>query len=136
MKKIKHLLLTLLIAISPQFLLAHGQDKPGPHGGAIQMPGAFHTEVLDKKDGSFAVYLLDMEFKNPSIKNGSVKAVVESKGKKIDLVCERKRDHFLCKGPKTINGSRLLLTAIREKAQGNEIVYDLPVSIESRGGDM
>lgn len=27
-------------------LFAHGEDHPGPHGGRIQMPGAFHTELI------------------------------------------------------------------------------------------
>lgn len=128
-------LMTITLSVS-QFVFAHGQDKPGPHGGAVQMPGAFHTEVVDKKDGSFSVYLLDINFQNPSVKDASVKAQVETSGKRSNLACEEKVDHFICKGKRAQSGSRLLITATREKAQGNEVAYALPVKIEKEGGAM
>ena len=43
-------------------LFAHGEDKPGPHGGYIRMPGSFHTEVVKEKAG-YRVYLLDINWK-------------------------------------------------------------------------
>jgi hypothetical protein len=108
---------------------AHGQDKPGPHGGAIQMPGAFHTEVVDQRNGSFTIYLLDINFQNPSVKDASIKAyTLSANGDKQNLLCETKVDSFVCKGIKPKAGSRLLITAVREKASGNEVSYPLPIA--------
>ena len=40
---------------------AHGEDKAGPHGGFIRMPGAYHTEVVPVSKNQAKVYLLDMQ---------------------------------------------------------------------------
>lgn len=44
--KITKLLLTSAIALSWSSSFAHGEGKPGPNGGEIRMPGAFHTEAI------------------------------------------------------------------------------------------
>ena len=53
----------VLLIFSSSIANTHGMDKLGPHKGYVQMPGAFHTEVVQDKDGSFRIYLLDVEFK-------------------------------------------------------------------------
>ncbi len=70
---------TLFFAIVTTLSLnvfAHGEDKPGPHGGFIRMPGAFHTEVVKEKEG-YRVYLLDINWKNPSVLDSAVLASIE-----------------------------------------------------------
>jgi hypothetical protein len=120
-----------LIAITSLFTpyqsSAHGGDVPGPHGGAVEMPGAFHTEVIDKKNGVFEVYLLDVEFKNASADGSKVDGFVDSKGQKSKLACVVKDDHFVCSSENKKSGSKLHLFATREKSPGNEVVYKLPV---------
>lgn len=116
----------LLFAIS---ISAHGSDKPGPHGGKIQMPGPFHTEILNYQDKGFKVYLLDMNFENPVSKNSSVKAKIKTKEKEISLTCTPHPDHFYCeKNSSNIkNEVELSILAERNFAKGIEIKYQLPL---------
>ena len=53
--------MTLGALFLPGALLAHGTSEPGPHGGEIRMPGAFHVEAL-AVDGRLRVYLLKHVF--------------------------------------------------------------------------
>jgi hypothetical protein len=117
----------------PTVAFGHGFDKPGPHGGAIQMPGAFHTEVVDKKNNSLEIFLLDMNFQNPSVKNSSLKVFTIAKGRKTDFECAMDTEKYVCKGnlPKT---GKLHVIAQREKMQGNEAIYDIPVKPVAGGG--
>jgi hypothetical protein len=116
-----------ILAISDVTAFAHGQDKPGPHGGAIQMPGAFHTEVVEK-NGSFEIYLLDMGFTNASVKDAAVEAFIVSNGKRTNLGCVKGAESFICKTPtRPPKTGQLRIIAKRENSQGNEVTYDLPV---------
>lgn len=101
--------------------LAHGDDKPGPHGGKIDMPGAFHTEIVKKENG-FLVYLLDMDFANPSVKDSQVQATLKSAGKTQTLVCKTEKDYFFCTARVPKSGE-LSVKATREKAAGNEVIF-------------
>lgn len=122
--------LVLLNLVFGSLAFAHGDNKPGPHGGYIEMPGAFHTEVVPDPDGSFHIYLLDVEFKNPSTKESSVQASLASGSKKSELKCEvMEPAHFHCVPPgKTFKAKELVVTAKREKMQGNAVKYKLPLS--------
>ena len=108
---------------------SHGSDKPGPNGGYIQMPGAFHTEVVADSDGSYHIYLLDMEFKNQSVKDSDVKAWLKSGKKKIELNCKvMEQSHFHCmSSEKGFNSKELVVKAKRENMQGNDAIYKLPL---------
>lgn len=108
---------------------AHGEDKPGPHGGHIKMPANFHTEVIADKDGSFHVYLLDIQFQNPTVKDSEIKAFVKSGKKKINLKCAvMGENHFHCKGSKPITSGSLTLKAKREGTWASmDAKYDLPL---------
>lgn len=108
---------------------AHGEDKPGPHGGAIRMPGAFHTEVVSVNERQIQVYLLDIDWKNPSTKSGQVTASV--KGQKGVAGCVAKADHFVCDFPKNVSLAKtgeLMIEARREGQRGNTAVYALPLT--------
>ncbi len=94
--------LKIFIVLSSHFfffsLFAHGEDKAGPHGGKILMPGAYHVEVMKSESSKIVmVYLLDMFFKNPSTKNSSVKILKSAKDKKVLQTCVVKGDGFECK---------------------------------------
>lgn len=116
------LLFFLFILGGGEFALAHGEDKPGPHGGEIRMPGAFHTElVLDKggKKGAPAkIYLLDIEWKNPVVKDSAVSVAVDEKPAKE---CKPASDHFTCE---LGVGTKLTVTAKRAGQQGNAVTYE------------
>jgi hypothetical protein len=106
---------------------AHGEEKPGPNGGFIQMPGAFHTELVPVNKSSVKVYLLDMQWKNPTIKDSSVNLTY----KKRKANCKKQEDHFLCQF-KVLNLNKegeLGLVAMRENAQGNPQTYELPLRL-------
>ena len=104
---------------------AHGGDKPGPHGGFITMPAAFHVEVVPEGARKFKVYLLDAHFKNPMATNSSVTASV---GKSV-AKCAAQTDHFACEltdADLTKKGS-LTIDAVRDKQKGNSAKYELPL---------
>ena len=125
MKKV-YMMIALFYSISA---LSHGGDKPGPHDGYIQMPGAFHTEVVAGPQGSFDIYLLDVEFKNPTVKDSEVQAWLSSGKKKSDLKCDvMEQNHFHCVPSNTsFKGKELIVKAKREQMQGNEAKYKLPL---------
>jgi hypothetical protein len=109
---------------------AHGEDKPGPNGGSIRMPGAFHTELLIVDKNILQIYLLDMEWQNPKVKNSQVEVTL-SHAKNIKGKCQPQNEYFICKFPQEVNLSKkgqLLVASIRENQKGNDVTYQLPLS--------
>ena len=97
MKRLFVLLLFILGSYSIN-VLAHGEDTPGPHRGYIRMPGAFHTEVVQSGTNLFKVYLLDLQWKNPSVKNSTLE--VKLSGKKVlKADCKIIEDYYMCELP-------------------------------------
>ena len=125
----KQIFISLIITLSAVNILAHGEDKPGPHGGHIKMPANFHTEVISDKDGSFHVYLLDIQFQNPTVKDSEIKAYVMNGKKKANLKCSvMGTNHFHCKGSKPAKTGSLILKAKREGTWASmDAKYDLPL---------
>lgn len=126
----KTLLLLATIILSGLVASAHNENVPGPHGGRTQMPANFHTEVVADKDGSLHIYLLDMEFKNPSIKDSEVKAYLTmGSKKKVVLKCSiMDGDHFHCKGTKPVKTGTLVLKVKRNGTQASmDAKYELPL---------
>ncbi len=125
----KNLVLAFSLLLSTQSF-GHGEDKPGPNGGFIRMPGVFHTEVVpDQKDNSFHLFLLDLEFKNPTVKNSTVDATLELKRNKVTFKCEvMGGNHYHCKPNKDYakNSGRLVLKVKRDGANGTA-EYQLPL---------
>lgn len=114
---------------------AHGEDKTGPHGGFIRMPGAYHTEVVLVGKNQAKVYLLDMQWKNPTTKKSSVEVLLQQKGTTAPLLsCRAQGDFFLCNFPEgtdlTAKGT-LTVTSKRLEHKGNQTVYDLPLKLQS-----
>ncbi|BDA78012.1 hypothetical protein LPTSP3_g09420 [Leptospira kobayashii] len=130
MKIINHpaFLIAMMIASITGNLAAHGENKPGPNGGQIRMPGAFHTELISLGDKKFKLLLLDLNFENPITKNSSVNVAIQSNGRRENLKCETHPDHFYCFGnEKPIEkDAKLIVSSSRENAKGIEVIYPLP----------
>ena len=128
----KSAFLILILILFSERAFAHGMDKPGPHGGYIRMPGAFHTELVLVKPSTLKVYLLDINFKFPTIKESSVSALFVQDGKTTILTCSTKKDYFECNAPNVeFNESgSLKITANRMKNKGVEAVYELPLKFK------
>ena len=127
MIKTRKLIFTIVTAFSLN-LFAHGEDKPGPHGGYIRMPGTFHTEVVKEKNG-FRIYLLDINWKNPSVLDSSVTAFIQLGKKKTDLACEKMTDSYFCSSKLKEKGE-LNIIAKREGQMGDVSSYKLPLKFE------
>ncbi|MBY0414176.1 MAG: hypothetical protein K2Q18_08420 [Bdellovibrionales bacterium] len=126
----KQILFLLCLAISSN-AFAHGEDKYGPNMGYIRMPGTFHTELVSQKDGSFLVYLLDLQNKNPSIKDSSVELELRNGDDKRTANCSAINDHFLCKGIEgKITRGEITVKAKRLGIQAKEAVYKLPLTLK------
>lgn len=103
---------------------AHGEDKPGPHGGEIRMPGAYHTEAVPAGDKAVMIYLLDMNWRNPTLKESQVEASI---GKNV-ASCEPMKDHYHCVFAKgSLKKGTLIVKSRREGQTGHEAKYKLPL---------
>lgn len=112
---------------------AHGEERLGPNGGYIKMPGAFHTELVPAGKNAFKVFLLDIEWKNPSTKNSSVVLSFHS-ASKIEAKCGVEKNFYLCNFDSKVDLTKkgeLILQAKREGQVGNEAKYALPLTLES-----
>lgn len=122
---------SLILTTFPQLALAHGEDKVGPHGGFIRMPGAFHTEIVQTEKDKAKIYLLDMNWQSPSVKDAKVEVGL---GTKATVKCQAQEEsYFLCSFPKGTDLSKkgkLQVKAQREGQKGNEVTYELPLKLE------
>lgn len=101
------------------------------------MPGAFHTELKPLGPSSFDLFLVDMEWKNPSVENSSL-SVVLNQGKKDEatLDCRKKEDRYTCSLGKKRSfkkGDVLTIQASRMGAPGIPVKYPYPFLPASAG---
>lgn len=122
----KLLILIINIVSTSTMVFAHGEDKPGPHGGKIEMAKNVHTEVAADKDGSFHIFLLDGNIENPTVKNSSLEATIKSDKKDLKLQCSVMGEtHYHCKSKdKRSTSGKLLLKAKRDNVDV-EVSYEL-----------
>lgn len=125
------LILTALAGFAPISASAHGEDKPGPHGGQIRMPGAFHTELKLRDKRRVTLYLLDMEWKNPVTENSSLTVTfIRAKAKlQKDLDCKPAGAAFECSLPDKLSwksGDELRVLASRAGQTGIPVSYHYP----------
>lgn len=124
-------IVTLLsLLLSSEVTFAHGMNKHGPNGGYIKMPGAFHTELVDKGANMY-VYLLDMSFKNPTTADSTVK--IKYKGSiESEYSCTKTTDYFVCEKPNggLKNVNEVIINATRNNNKGREAIYELPLRLE------
>ncbi len=119
----KLILLAALFITQQTFAM---DNQLGPHGGQIKMTQNLHSEVNADKDGSFHIFLLDAQLKNPTIKNSVLGATIKSTKNEMKLNCSvMGGSHFHCKSkdvrPKV---GQLILKGSREKVEF-EVSYDL-----------
>ncbi len=126
----KKFLFAAIVLAGPSTVFAHGEDKLGPHGGYIRMPGGFHTEVKISGD-NLSVFLLDINWKNPSIKDSSVKVEYLLNSKSSTLSCVPAKTNFSCVLTKDFNANKgaLIVTAKREGMAGAAAEYPLPLKL-------
>ncbi len=120
-----------LVILSSSLAIAHGEDKPGPNGGFIRMPGAFHTELVAESANSVKVFLLDLEWKNPSVNKSDVQ--ITHNNSKTKAKCKIKENFYICVFPKSVNLKKkgsLKVNSTREGQTGNEVSYPLPLKLE------
>lgn len=119
-----------IVFIYSFFSYSHGEEKPGPHQGHIRMPGAFHTELVISSDQKIKIYLLDMNWQNPTVKNSNV--IVTYKAEKPEKAkCSVTSDHFTCEFSKKVDLTKigvLNIKAVREGNNGTIAIYELPLS--------
>lgn len=126
----------LLILSNAATAFAHGEDRLGPHKGYVRMPSNYHTEVLTAGSNRLKVYLLDISWRNPSVKDSSVQIMHRSStaaAKNTPAQCEIKGSYYLCTFPRGINLRRagtLVVNSQREGQKGIEVSYALPLRLE------
>ena len=129
----QYLIFNLLFFLSFQ-VLSHGEDKPGPHGGNIKMPGAFHIEIVPINSYQVSVYLLDMHFKNPTLKKSTLDLAIGS----VAAKCITKDNYYICDFPSSIDlnkQGKLVVKAIRENIKGSVVSYSLPLKLFKKPTD-
>lgn len=118
-------------------LWAHGENKRGPHGGYIRMPGAFHTELVQTSPTELRVYLLDMNFKNATTADSSVSGQIRYAKGLVSLDCGAKADHFVCILPESAsmeNATEIVLKARRAGVAGAPATYSYPLKLNGHSG--
>ncbi len=130
---IKQAISTLLggLALVCTAAFGHGEDEPGPHGGEIRMPGAFHVEAIEREN-ALRVYLLNMQFEQPQVRDSSVTARLKRGGETVQLNCSvaDNAPAFRCPVPEgaTLERGTLSIEATRAGKPANAAEYDLPLA--------
>ena len=108
-------------------IFAHGEDKLGPNGGYLRMPGAFHTELVPAGKNNFKVYLTDLEWKNPLVRESNVVLKYGT----IEAKCVVDKIYYLCAFNSKVDLSKgeLVIEATRDKQKGNPMAYPLPLRL-------
>lgn len=122
---------------------SHGEEKAGPNGGYVRMPGPFHTEVVPVKKNSLKVFLLDMQWQNPSTNESSLVVALKSKSGAETAKCavpsagSGSENFYLCEFSVAVDLSKkgeLKVLSRRDGMQGAEVSYALPLSLKSGHG--
>jgi len=128
---------------------SHGEDKLGPHGGFIKMPGAYHVEVVPAGSDKLKVFLLDMDWKNPVVDNSQLKIEYVNKvamgvnthsyahtlSAKL-LTCNVQKNYYLCQLPQGADlkstDSELSVESTRKGQKGLKVAYSLPLKLADK----
>jgi len=121
--------LTAILFVISFAVYGHGEHRPGPHGGIIRMPGAFHTELVVEGSKEFKIYLLDTNFKFPVTGNSLVKAKFIA-DKTYEASCRAEDDFFSCHFDKEVLASKgeLQIISKRNGVKGAVAKYPFPLS--------
>ncbi|MEI7973054.1 MAG: hypothetical protein WCH11_01665 [Bdellovibrio sp.] len=112
---------------------AHGENRPGPRGGFVEMPGAYPSEPV-RVGRDLRVYLIDIEYRHPEVKNSSVELTYKSAKITEKLKCRPHQDHFSCSLTPKVRKTqgRLELKSMRLGQVGNMVTFSLPLRHESQ----
>ena len=128
-KRIFKLFGLFLVLLGSGQAWAHGMSKPGPNGGFVQMPGAFHTELVLSGSSGFEVFLLDEEIKHPTTRRSSVVVSVKQGQGEIKIPCDKATDHFTCHLPEGFRlklGDSILIRSNRAGSAQGISIYKMP----------
>ena len=109
---------------------AHNEDKPGPYGGHIKMPSSYHTELV-LKDGVLEIYLSDVNFKNPMVKDSKLEVYYIKNQKKEKLKCLVIDNFYRCDLKKDLQGGEFFVKSKRNGIKGKDVSYQLPLTFSS-----
>lgn len=129
--KLNIFIITILLTISNS-LWAHGEDKFGPNGGYLKMPGTFHTELVPNKDGSFKVFLTDLQFKNPTTKDSTVDMKLVEQNNSSSFTCKSETNYFTCSLNKKELKGKITISAKRLGVVANIATYELPLRLKGQ----
>ncbi len=131
MNKTKPLFALLALTLPLAQAIAHGEDKLGPNKGYVRMPGGFHTEVVKVTNQKFKLYLLDLEWKNPTIVNSTAETTFIAAKEEKPVSCVSKVNFFECDLPKgtSMKTGTLSIKATRDGAGGGLALYELPLRL-------
>jgi hypothetical protein len=119
-------------------IFAQDKDVYGPNNGIIKTSGSFHIEVVpDEIIDTYKVFLLDLNNKNPTVKDSSVELQLKESNKMINFYCSPMGVvHFHCASKKitveTQKNSRLVIKAKRLGVKGQKIIYKLPLKLKDK----
>jgi hypothetical protein len=123
----KYFLVFLLLSLVAH---AHNEDKPGPNGGHIKMPSSYHTELV-LKEGAFEIFLSDVNFKNPMVKDSKLEVYYIKNKKKEKLKCSTRDNFYRCDFKTKPQSGELLVSSKRNGIKGKDVSYQLPLKFSS-----
>lgn len=127
------LFLASALILDSNLAWAHGEDKPGPNGGFIRMPGAYHTELVPQGKNSLKVFLLNLQWKDPTLKNSKIEINYQGKTSAA-AKCSTSKNYFICTFPTSVDltaKGQLKVLSEREGQKGIEVTYPLPFTLEA-----
>ncbi|MGZ3743406.1 MAG: hypothetical protein ACXVB1_14480 [Pseudobdellovibrionaceae bacterium] len=131
---IKHLISAAIICLSLN-ASSHGEDKLGPNGGYIQMPGAYHTELVPDGPHKLKVFFLDISWKTQALNNSNLQIKYVGKKSSSNANCEPQgKTYFSCTFPNDADLSKpgkLIVNSQHEGQKGNEVMYKLPLKLQA-----
>ena len=125
--------ISLVCALAATNALGHGEDKFGPHKGFVRMPGAFHTELV-AEGGKAHIYLLDVDWKNPTVEGSSVKAKLQRGKARYEMKCSPAKDYFVCENVVVTafqDKDLLEVSAERNGQSGIPVNYEWPLILKA-----
>ncbi len=102
------------------------RPNEGPHKGRIVAVANYNLEILWEND--FArIYLLDSEFKNPTVQGSVVGVFIKAGNTESEMNCVVIEDYFECKqSGKKFKKGQLAISSKRNGVQAEEIKVEVP----------
>lgn len=119
----------LMLLLMTSVAWAHGENKPGPLGGYIRMPGAYHIELIPDHKG-YKVRLLDLQFREPTVKKSTLRLTFKHGKKQQNFKCAVSLDSFYCAlpGGQLPKQGQLTVSSQRLGVTGMDVTYALPLT--------